>query len=121
SFVLAQEYCGSTRTNYRPTSQYMDGQLTLGTAIAASGAAVSPNMGSKKPTAALAMLMTFLNVRLGFWAPTPKNGHWKMSQPKLWPFYLMREFLSQTTDLSSYCYLTDGGHFDNTGLYSLVE
>jgi hypothetical protein len=33
----------------------------------------------------------------------------------------MREFLSQTTDLSSFCYLTDGGHFDNTGLYSLVQ
>ena len=33
----------------------------------------------------------------------------------------MREFLSQTNDLSSYCCLTDGGHFDNTGLYSLVQ
>jgi hypothetical protein len=29
--------------------------------------------------------------------------------------------LLQTTDLTSYCYLTDGGHFDNSGLYSLVE
>jgi hypothetical protein len=33
----------------------------------------------------------------------------------------MREFLSQTNDVSNYCYLTDGGHFDNTGLYSLVQ
>jgi hypothetical protein len=78
-------------------------------------------MGSKKPTAALAMLMTLLNVRLGYWAPTPNREGWNSSQPRLWPFYLIREFLSQTNDVSTYCYLTDGGHFDNTGLYSLVE
>jgi hypothetical protein len=121
SFVLSQTYCGSTRTKYCFTDEYMAGQLTLGTAIAASGAAVSPNMGAKKPTSALAMLMTLLNVRLGYWAPTPNRKGWNSSQPRLWPFYLVREFLSQTNDLSDYCYLTDGGHFDNTGLYSLVE
>jgi uncharacterized integral membrane protein len=121
SFVLSKGYCGSPRTSYRPTDKYMDGQLTLGTAVAASGAAVSPSMGAKKPTAALAMLMTLLNVRLGYWAPTPNKEKWKFAQPRLWPFYLLREFLSQTNDLSAYCYLTDGGHFDNTGLYSLVE
>jgi hypothetical protein len=121
SFILSQSYCGSSRTHYQPTDKYMGGRLSLGTAIAASGAAVSPSMGSKKPTAALAMLMTLLNVRLGYWAPTPNKDHWNSAQPRLWPFYLLREFLSQTNDLSSYCYLTDGGHFDNTGLYSLVE
>jgi len=121
SFILSQKFCGSRRTGYRPTSLYMNGQLSLGTAIATSGAAVSPNMGSKKPTAALAMLMTLLNVRLGYWAPTPNKEAWKLSQPRLWPFYLIREFLSQTNDVSTYCYLTDGGHFDNTGLYSLIE
>jgi hypothetical protein len=121
SFILSQKYCGSGRTDYRPTDEYMNGQLSLGTAIAASGAAVSPNMGSKKPTAALAMLMTLLNVRLGYWAPTPNQHGWNSSQPRLWPFFLVREFLSQTNDLSSYCYLTDGGHFDNTGLYPLIE
>jgi hypothetical protein len=121
SFTLSQKYCGSSRTDYRPTHEYMGGQLSLGTAVAASGAAVSPNMGSKKPTAALAMLMTLLNVRLGYWAPTPNRETWNSSQPRLWPFYLMREFFSQTNDVSTYCYLTDGGHFDNTGLYALIE
>ncbi len=121
SFVLSKKFCGSPRTSYRPTKKYMDGRLTVGTAVAASGAAVSPSMGAKKPTAALAMLMTLLNVRLGYWAPTPNKERWKSSQPRLWPFYLLREFTSQTNDLSTYCYLTDGGHFDNTGLYSLVE
>lgn len=121
SFVLSQMHCGSFRTDYRTTQEYMSGQLSLGTAVAASGAAVSPNMGSKKPTAALAMLMTLLNVRLGYWAPTPNREASNLAQPRLWPFYLLREFFSQTNDVSTYCYLTDGGHFDNTGLYSLIE
>jgi hypothetical protein len=99
----------------------MDGRLSLGTALAVSGAAASPNMGTKATSSALAMLLALLNVRLGFWAPTPNKTRWTSPRPRLWPFYLLREFLSQTNDLSSYCYLTDGGHFDNTGVYSLVQ
>ncbi len=99
----------------------MYGKLSLGTALATSGAAASPTMGSKTPSAALAMLLAFLNIRLGFWAPTPNQSRWRSPQARLWPYYLLRESLSQTNDLSAYCYLTDGGHFDNTGLYSLVE
>ena len=121
AFTLSQRYCGSLRTGYRPTTEYMDGRLTLGSAVAISGAAASPNMGAKTPTSALAMLLTLLNVRLGYWAPTPDRKDWTSPQARLWPFYLMREFASQTNDVSSYCYLTDGGHFENTGLYSLVQ
>ncbi|MBI1733531.1 MAG: patatin-like phospholipase family protein [Candidatus Rokubacteria bacterium] len=120
-FVLSPGFCGSVRTGYRPTAAYMGGQLSVGAAVATSGAAASPNMGSRTPSAALAMLMTLFNVRLGLWVPTPHKVHWASPQARLWPFYLLRESLSQTNDLSSYCYLTDGGHFDNTGLYSLVE
>lgn len=121
NFLMSKCYCGSVRTAYRPTDNYMGGRLTLGTAVAISGAAASPNMGDKTPSAALAALMTLLNVRLGYWAPTPNRGRWKSSQARLWPFYAIREFLSNTNDLSSYCYLTDGGHFDNTGVYALVQ
>jgi hypothetical protein len=78
-------------------------------------------MGSRTPTAALAMLLALLNVRLGFWVPTPNRTHWRQPQARLWPYYLLSDMLLQTTDLTSYCYLTDGGHFDNSGLYSLVE
>jgi hypothetical protein len=120
-FVLTKRFCGSTRTFYRRTAEYMNGQLMLGTGVAVSGAAASPSMGALKTTAAQAMLLTLLNVRLGYWAPTPSKEQWRSSHARLWPFYMLREFLSQTNDLSSYCYLTDGGHFDNLGLYSLIE
>lgn len=120
-FLLSKGFCGSTRTGYRRTEEYMGGRMTLGTALAVSGAAASPNMGAMTLSSSLAMLMTLLNVRLGFWAPTPNKNQWREPSARLWPFYVLREFFSQTTDLSAYCYLTDGGHFDNTGLYSLVE
>jgi hypothetical protein len=120
TFTFTKHYCGSPRTGFRPTADYMRGAVTLGTAVAASGAAVSPSMGSKTPSAALAMLLTLFNARLGYWAPTPNQPRWRSPQARLWPFYTLRECLSQTTALSTYCYLTDGGHFDNTGLHALV-
>ena len=121
TFVISRHACGSARTGYRPTAEYMRGALTLGTAVATSGAAFSPNMGSKTPSSAAAMLLAMLNVRTGLWAPTPNKRRWREAQPRLWPYYLLRESLSQTNALSTYCYLSDGGHFDNTGVYSLVE
>jgi len=67
------------------------------------------------------LLLSLFNVRLGFWAPTPSGRRWNEPHARLWPFYMLRETLSNTGELGSYCYLTDGGHFDNTGLYALVE
>jgi hypothetical protein len=120
-FVLSRLYCGSFRTGFQRSKRYANGSLSLGMAVATSGAAVSPGMGAGKTTASQSMLMTLLNLRLGFWAPTPGGEHWESRQTRLWPLHTVREFLSQTSDLSSYCYLTDGGHFDNLGIYSLVE
>jgi hypothetical protein len=121
SFLMSPLYCGSARTGYRPTRQYMGGTVTLGAAVAISGAAASPNMGSQTPTAALSMLLALLNVRLAFWAPTPNRPFWRDARVRLWPYYVLRELLSQTDELSAYSCLSDGGHFDNTGLYSLVS
>ena len=118
---MSRYHCGSARAGYRCTAEYMDGQLSLATAAAVSGAAVSPNMGSKTPSAALALFLSLFNVRLGFWAPTPSGRRWREPHARLWPFYILRETLSNTGQIGSYCYLTDGGHFDNTGLYALVE
>jgi hypothetical protein len=120
-FVMAKHHCGSFRTGYRPTSEYSCGTVSLGTAVAVSGAAASPNMGAQTPSAALAMLLTLFNVRLGFWAPTPNRSYWRAGSARLWPVYTIQELLSQTTDLQPFSYLTDGGHFDNTGAYSLIQ
>ena len=121
NFVMSRYHCGSARAGYRCTAEYMSGRLSLATAVAVSGAAISPNMGSKSPSAALALFLSLFNVRLGFWAPTPSGRRWREPHARLWPFYVLRETLSNTGQIGTYCYLTDGGHFDNTGLYALIE
>ncbi|MEP6764010.1 MAG: hypothetical protein ABJB66_06850 [Gemmatimonadaceae bacterium] len=121
SFTISSKHCGSVRTGFRPTADYMNGGMTLGTAVAISGAAASPVMGLQSPSAALTLLMALLNVRLGFWAATPSKDRWMSARPRLWWFYLLREAFAQTSQFGLYCYLTDGGHFDNTAAYSLVQ
>lgn len=121
SFLLSKRFCGSFRTGFRHTNEYACGTTSLGTAVAVSGAAASPNMGAQTPSAALAALMTLFNIRLGYWAPTPNRSYWRTASARLWPVYTIEELLSQTTDLLPFCYLTDGGHFDNSGVYSLIQ
>jgi hypothetical protein len=121
NFIFSKRFCGSVTTGYRPTDRYMSSTMTLGTAVAISGAAASPNMGSNQVSGATTMLMSLMNVRLGYWAANPGRRRWREAQPKLWPYYLLKESLSKTSGFGAFCYLTDGGHFDNTGLYALIE
>jgi hypothetical protein len=121
SFLFSKHWSGSMRTGFRRTSEYACGTISLGTAVSVSGAAVSPEMGALSPSAALAALLTLFNVRIGYWAPTPNQSYWRTASVRLWPVYTLQELISQTTDLLPFCYLTDGGHFDNSGVYSLVE
>jgi hypothetical protein len=94
---------------------------TLGTALAISGAAASPNMGyhSSMP---LAFLMTVFNVRLGWWLGNPRHEKsWWHESPKLGVYYLLCELFGFTDDRRRYVYLSDGGHFENLGIYELVR
>jgi hypothetical protein len=121
SFLMSKLFCGSMRTGFRRTSEYSCGSISLGTAVSVSGAAASPTMGAQTPSAALSALMTLFNVRTGYWAPTPSLSYWRSGSARLWPVYTLQELVSQTTDLLPFCYLTDGGHYENTGVYSLIQ
>jgi hypothetical protein len=114
--------------------------VSLATAIAISGAAASPSMGYHS-SPATAFLMTLFNVRLGAWLPNPgwqpsdsprdaPNG----SEQKMLPldvmmnsgprnalYPLLREMLGRTDDTKDSVYLSDGGHFENLGLYEMVR
>ncbi len=108
---------------YRPTEQYgyKDGGLFIGTAMSISGAALSPNMGYHS-TPSLAALMTFFNVRLGFWAGNPRdNQTWTKPGPRTGLWWLLAELFGTTDDDAKYVYLSDGGHFENLGVYELVK
>jgi hypothetical protein len=105
---------------YRPASEYMRG-VTLGSAVAISGAAVSPSMGSHT-SGGVAFLLTVFDVRLGRWCGNPCHPKtWKRLGPDLGGRYLVSEMLGLTNRSAPYVYLSDGGHFENLGIYELVR
>jgi|GEM_PF-1247661 len=137
SFIFSPLYCGfdfsPTRSStynidsvyeygYRPTDKYANenGGPTLGTAMAISGAAVNPNWGYHS-SATMAFLLTLFNVRLGWWMGNPRLKKWKNSDPKLGLLYLMRDLIGKSDINMDYVCLSDGGHFDNMGLYELIR
>ena len=108
---------------YRRTERYAynDGGFHVGTAVGISGAALSPNMGFHS-VPSLAMLMTFFNVRLGFWAGNPRNERtWQRPGPRMGLWRLLGELFGLTDDNARYVYLSDGGHFENLGIYELIK
>ena len=121
------EFPGAQTQSYRPTydgadTGYMGGKTKLSTAMTISGAAASPNMGYHS-SPALSFLLTLFNVRLGRWCANPKssNTHWQDISPKSGGRYLLSELFGQTDETSDFVYLSDGGHFENLGIYELVR
>ncbi len=111
---------GDLVSQYRPAAHYMGG-VWLGTAMAISGAAASPNMGYHS-SPALTFLMTVFNVRLGHWCPNPANAKvWTRPNPSFGGGYLLKELFGQTDKDAPFVYLSDGGHFENLGIYELVR
>jgi hypothetical protein len=133
SFVFTPKFCGYTLPSlpgedfYLPTGEFalrrhcQEG-VQLGKALAISGAAVSPNMGYHSAPAT-AFILTFFNVRLGNWISNPRAGLkvWRRSEPAFGLFYLLRELFGFTDMHSRYVYLSDGGHFEKTGVYELIR
>jgi hypothetical protein len=126
SFIFSKYWCGSNITGYVATEEYQkkDQHIDLATATAISGAAANIGMGfSNMPV--LRLLMALLNIRLGYWAPNPKSASPKPVQllfgktPGTWT--LMKEMLGMYSRKSSYINLSDGGHFDNLGVYELLR
>jgi hypothetical protein len=107
---------------YRKTCQYTRrGGPLLGTSCSISGAAANPNQGYNT-SPAVAFLMTMFNVRLGWWLGNPRrNTAWKYAGPTVGLLALISELLGMTNDKARFVNLSDGGHFDNMGLYELVR
>jgi hypothetical protein len=73
----------------------------------------------------MALVMTFFNIRLGWWAPNPMwlAGRKPLlrQEPLYGLAYVLKEAFSGTNRHSNWLYLSDGGHFDNLGLYEMVR
>ncbi|MDP2028791.1 MAG: hypothetical protein Q8K12_04055 [Thiobacillus sp.] len=120
SFTLPDEK-GQLLSHYRPTAQYME-SVWMGSAMAISGAAAaSPNMGYHS-SPAVTFLMTVFNVRIGHWSPNPADEKaWTKHDPPFSGTYLLKELFGNTQYSSPFVHLSDGGHFENLGIYELVR
>lgn len=107
---------------YRETETYTQafGPL-MGTAMGISGAAANPNQGYNT-SPSVSFLMTMFNVRLGWWVGNPRRDRSsKLSSPRFGLLALLSELVGSTDDETPFVNLSDGGHFDNMGLYELVR
>jgi hypothetical protein len=119
--LLASLRSGSRVTGYAPTATsaaFKD--ITLGDAMAASGAAASPNMGRNTNTS-LAILLTLFNVRIGTWIPNPNEIKRTRISNRFLVWYWLKELFGIASADDNLVYLTDGGHFDNSAIYELLK
>jgi hypothetical protein len=131
NFILTPQFCGSDATGYIETRDFLkkrgqgdQGGLTLATAMATSGAAVNPNtgVGGKGVTRDffVSLMMTVFNLRLGYWATNPRLGS-PLKSPNYWRPGLCSLLGFGYREDSLFVELSDGGHFENLGLYELIR
>ncbi len=143
SFTVSPLHCGSGQDlGYRRSHLYgynaaVKRAMSLGTAMATSGAAASPNMGYHS-SAPIAFLLALFNIRLGWWIgnPGPAGGRrflawlggggfdepaYARATPEFSVGPLIAELFGLTNARQRYVYLSDGGHFDNLGIYEMVR
>jgi hypothetical protein len=118
-FLFSKAYCGSPLIGYHPTSQWeaKDARLDLGTAMAISGAAAAPQMGTHT-IKRFSFWLALLNVRLGHWVRRPGVGAFP-GPPGL--RHLFKEMFGWMNETSPWLNLTDGGHIENLGVYELLR
>ena len=139
-FVFTADHVGSADIGFM-RSVDLDAVLgrqneAYGTLLAAStisGAAVSPAIGAVR-YAALSQIMAFLNLRLGVWLPSPASANelrrlmhddedsdhtlrWVRTRRL---GYLLKELVGRYDTQDRFVYVTDGGQFENLGMYELL-
>ena len=72
TFTASPLHSGSFYVGYRRSRDYGGRQgISLGTAVAVSGAAASSNMGYFSPSPVVTFVLTLFNARLGWWLGNP--------------------------------------------------
>jgi hypothetical protein len=120
-FLFSRRFCGSPLTGYRTTGEWQDfnPDLDLGTAMAVSGAAAAPQMGTGT-IRNLSFWLALFNVRLGYWIRNPMKPRVSWETPPGLP-YLLREMFGWVDETRPYIDVSDGGHIENLGVYELLR
>ncbi|RUU14178.1 hypothetical protein EOD23_01925 [Mesorhizobium sp. USDA-HM6] len=116
-FAITPVAAGARVLGYFETDSWerSNTNLDLGSTIALSGAAVSPQMGLRTKRYA-SFWLTVLNLRLGIWLRRPGKSP---AAPGLW--YLLKEMTATADERGSFLNISDGGHIENLGVYELMK
>ena len=130
SFIVSPLFVGSSATGWERTSSYIskNGPVSVPSAAAASGAAINANaayVGAGVTRDRLvSIVLVLLNLRLGMWATRPDaQGRGRLKrEPNHWsPGFRYGLTRAGYRSNSTFVELTDGGHFDNSGIYELAR
>ncbi|TGV12505.1 hypothetical protein EN816_20025 [Mesorhizobium sp. M8A.F.Ca.ET.173.01.1.1] len=116
-FAITPVAAGARVLGYLETPGWekSNSNLDLGSTIALSGAAVSPQMGLRTKRYA-SFWLTALNLRLGIWLRRPGNTS---RGPGLWQ--LVKEMTATADEHGAFLNISDGGHIENLGVYELLK
>ena len=121
SFFFSPVCSGSHATGFRPIADYAGGAMALSTAFTVSGAAIDPDIVAVN-SRPVSFMMALLNVRLGFWARNPVHGDGGNRPLPWWWIFIGREMLGVGLDARHrHVHLSDGGGFENLGVYELIR
>ena len=134
SFLLSPLYCGSRVTGWRRTDRYaLEGStdhsstMTLASAMAISAAAANPHTGAAgrgvTRSLPIGLVMGLLNIRLGYFEINPDDSRRRRGPARpnhLWPG-MAEAFGSGAREDRHFVELSDGGHFENLGVYELLR
>src|SRR5690606_21724955 len=106
---------------FRRSDDYAGDAGTLASAMTISAAAIDPDTHATRGRA-ISFLMALLNVRLGFRGLNPDRTPARWVPRPLWWQLLTREMLGiGLSESQRHIHLSDGGHFENLGLYELIR
>lgn len=127
SFVFAPRFSGGNAAGWHDSAANKAlSKISLATAMAVSGAAVNPDAASSgvgpQRNRLFATLMALLNIRLGYWLPNPNrfSGRAHASAPNHFNPGLVG-VIDRLSPTGKFLEITDGGNFENLGVYELLR
>ncbi|TBD07487.1 hypothetical protein ELH21_10685 [Rhizobium leguminosarum] len=129
-FSFTPHMTGSNLLDYTKTSVWEEWNplLDIASAMALSGAAVSPQMGLRT-TRRGSFWLTLFNARLNAWLRNPQKVTPETAPPsdrflvRNGPGlgYLVHEFMGTASERLPFANISDGGHIENLGVYELLK
>lgn len=120
-FSFSPLHYGSSATGWADARTNRNFDARLATSIAIAGAAVDPDspMTRNRP---LSILMAMFNLRLGYWGFNPNPDARRALPIPRWWMRIGREITGVHLDERwRDIHLSDGGQFENLGLYELIR